>query len=360
VPSTTFFIGCYTKESGGAGDGIVRVRRDPVSGGLRSALTVGMTPSPSYLIRHPSRPVLYACNELDDGTVTAFGVSAGCELSPLGTWPTGGASPCYLSLDAGARHLLVANYGSGSVAVFRLDDRALPSSRSDLIVHSGRGPHPERQEAPHAHSVAPVEGGVLAVDLGIDTVFFYPLDPNTGLLGTGEVAFQSRPGTGPRHLARDPAGRLHLVGELDATVTTYAIGPNGWHEVSRVPTSVTAGALPSEIAVSADGRFLYVGNRVPDTISVFALAPAAAASGALPPASQSSASQEESPALTFVGEVSTGGIWPRHFVLDGGFLYVANERSHTVVTFRLDPDTGIPTPTADVLPTASPTCVLPW
>jgi 6-phosphogluconolactonase (cycloisomerase 2 family) len=61
-----------------------------------------------------------------------------------------------------------------------------------------------------------------------------------------------------------------------------------------------------------------------------------------------------------VGEVSTGGIWPRHFVLDGGFLYVANERSHTVVTFRLDPDTGIPTPTADVLPTASPTCVLPW
>jgi 6-phosphogluconolactonase (cycloisomerase 2 family) len=61
-----------------------------------------------------------------------------------------------------------------------------------------------------------------------------------------------------------------------------------------------------------------------------------------------------------VGEVSTGGAWPRHFAIVDRFLYVANERSHTVVTFALDPATGMPVPTGDVLPTPSPTCVLPW
>jgi len=49
-----------------------------------------------------------------------------------------------------------------------------------------------------------------------------------------------------------------------------------------------------------------------------------------------------------------------HFAIVDRFLYVANERSHTVVTFALDPATGMPVPTGDVLPTPSPTCVLPW
>jgi hypothetical protein len=38
---------------------------------------------------------------------------------------------------------------------------------------------------------------------------------------------------------------------------------------------------------------------------------------------------------------------------------VANERSGSVVSFALDPATGLPRPTGDVLPVSSPTCVLP-
>jgi 6-phosphogluconolactonase (cycloisomerase 2 family) len=62
--------------------------------------------------------------------------------------------------------------------------------------------------------------------------------------------------------------------------------------------------------------------------------------------------------MTRVGEVSTGGSWPRDLVLDGEWLYVANERSHLIVTYRIDPATGLPTPTGDVVSTPSPTRVL--
>jgi 6-phosphogluconolactonase (cycloisomerase 2 family) len=232
----------------------------------------------------------------------------------------------------------VANYASGSVATFALDDDGIPTHRAALVAHSGAGPHPERQRGPHAHTVSAAADGVLAVDLGVDTVFWYPLDGATGALGPGEVLAALPPGTGPRHLATSTRD-AYLVGELAANLTTFRTGPDGWEEAGSAPTSTQPDALPSEIAISADGRFLYVGNRGPATIAVFSLA------NGLP---------------AFVGEVPAGGAWPRHFALAGDHLYVANQLSHTVVVFRIDPATGIPVPTGDVLATPSPTCLLAW
>jgi 6-phosphogluconolactonase len=333
------FIGCYTVGAAGDGEGVVRVQWDRRTGALTEPTLVGITPAPSFLVRHPKRDVLYAANELTEGKVSAFSVVTDGALALLGTYPSGGAEPCHLSLDTSGRHLLIANYGTGTVTAHALDDAGVPSGRSHTVAHSGRSQHPERQAGPHAHAVAAMPDGVLAVDLGVDTVFFYHLDTDTGTLGEGEVAFHTRPGTGPRHLVRDNDGRLLLVGELDASLSTYERDADGWREVARVPTSVGDGAQPSEIGLSTDGRFLYVANRGPDTIATFSLA------SGLP---------------EFVGEVSTCGAWPRHFAIDGEFMAVANQRSHTVVSFHLDPSTGLPTATGDVLSTPSPACVLPW
>lgn len=341
--ATIVHIGGYTAQSGGRAAGIVAACRDPASGELTPLGTAAVTASPSFLVRHPVLPVLYAVNELSEGQVSAFRVAPDGDLAPLGVQPTGGAEPCHLAVAPDGRHLFVANYGGGSVAVFPLDPTGVPGERTDLVHHEGHGPDPERQEKAHCHMVSPDPGAgpLLAVDLGTDSVYRYDLDAASGRLVPRAPRLRTPAGTGPRHLARHPDGRrCWLVGELDGTVTAYDLTPGGaLHQRERVDASGRAGHVqPSEVAVGPDGRFLYVGNRGVGTVAVFSVAGG-------------------SPRL--VAEVDTGGEWPRHLALTGGHLYVADERADMIRIFRVDPDTGVPAAVGEPVPVASPTCVRP-
>ena len=390
-------IGCYTPHSGGGrGEGIIAARRDPRSGALRPAGVVARTPSPSFLAWHPTLPVVYAANELPDGAVSAWRFVDG-RVEAARHASTGGESPCHLCVTPDGRYLLASNYGSGSIALLALDDDGAIRGRTDLLAHEGHGPDPDRQASPHAHMVsappkwavspsrtsssaaafgsgtAPgsgpgdvaagsdaspasrvnpgpggtpdpgVEGGygagaLLAVDLGTDSIYPYAIAHDRLVPAAHRIHL--RRGTGPRHLARHPDGRrVYVVGELDASVTVLQAGERGWHERHRVAAGARDGHhQPSAVAVGADGRFVYVANRDVDTVAVFAL------------------DGERPPELT--AEVDTGGAWPRDLVLIGDHLYVANERSHTVSIFVVDPDSGVPSPSGDPVSFPSPTCLL--
>lgn len=336
-------IGCYTAESGGWGTGIVAARREPLTGTLEPLGTVAVTPSPSFLARHPRLPVLYAVNELPTGTVNAWTVGPDGRLTELGGAETGGDSPCHVAVTPDGRYLLTANYGSGSVAVHELTADGAPGSRTDLLTHVGHGPDPDRQDRGHTHMVSPDPTGdrLFAVDLGTDSIYRYELDRASGRLTPYGPPPRTRPGTGPRHLARHPDGRYsYVAGELDPTVAAYERDATGaLHERARVPASERAGHVqPSEIAVRPDGRFLYVANRGVGTVAVFAL-------------------DDHLP--RYVTEADTGGGWPRHFAIIGSHLYVADERAHFVLTFSIDGDDGGLTRVGEPLETFSPTCILP-
>lgn len=337
------FVGCYTGDTGGEGDGITLIRRDPGSGGLTRLGLVARTPSPSFLARHPTVPVLYAVNELDRGTVSAFAVASDCSLTPLATHSTGGSDPCHLAVTADGRHLVVANYASGSVSVHPLDAEGVPGERSDLLRLTGAGPDPERQTGPHAHQVVPDRNStdVLISDLGSDRVWRSRLDPISGRLGAPEPAVTAKPGIGPRHLLRSVDGALLLVGELTGMLSWYrpAGGPT-LEALGETTTSTQPGPVyPSEITMGPDGRFVYVANRGPDTVSAFAW---------------------DGRSATLIAEVPTGGVWPRHMVLLGDHLYVTNQRSHSVTVFRIDPESGIPGLQSELTGEPTPTCLLRW
>jgi 6-phosphogluconolactonase len=336
------FVGSYTGDKGGEGEGIGLLRRDQATGALSRLGVAARTPSPSFLAQHPTLPVLYAVNELSaDATISAFTVARDCSLTPLSVQPTGGSDPAHLTVTPDGRHLLVANYSSGSVSVHPLDAEGAPGERSDLLDLVGSGPDSDRQAGPHAHMVRMDRGDVLVADLGSDRVWRCRLDPISGRLTMLPPAVVAKPGAGPRHLLFSGDGALLLVGELAGNLTWYRPAADGSLALEgEVATSTTATRnYPSEIAIGRDGRFVYVANRGPDTVSTFAW-------------------DGERP--TLIAEVPTGGEWPRHMILVGDHLYVTNQMSQSVTTFRVDLETGVPGPQGEPTGEPTPTCLLRW
>lgn len=330
------YVGCYTEEAGGHGKGLACYVRDGAH--LREVAVTG-TPSPSYLIADPAAGLLFAVNETPRGAVSSFAIEPSGSLRQLSRSATGGDHPCHLALHDG--HVLAANYSSGSVSVHPVGSDGVLGPRTDLVRHEGYGPRDDRQEAAHAHQVLiGTDGIVTAVDLGIDRLMHYRLEGGRLSL-RGETVMP--PGCGPRHAVVDRAGRWFIAGELDSTVVWAWAGDSGQLTVRGYhPTTTSAvegGNLPSAIVPSADGRYVYVANRGADTIATLAVSGTGC--------------------LSLVGEVPCGGAWPRDCAVVGDLMFVANQHSHAVVVFRLDPDTGLPRATGTVLEIGSPACVLP-
>jgi 6-phosphogluconolactonase len=351
--TTTVYVGTYT-DAGSRG--IYRLAFDPATGTLGAAVLAGEARNPSFLALHPSGRFLYAVNETDDfdaqhsGSVSSFAVDAKTgDLTLLNQQASGGAHPCHLAVDRAGRNLLVANYSGGTVAVLPIgaDGRLAPAS--SIRAHEGSGPNKARQEKPHAHGISldTAERFAFAADLGADRIFVYRFDAAKSTLephGSASLA----PGSGPRHLAFDPAGRfLYSIDELTSTITAFAYDPaqgllSPQQTVPTLPLGWSGDNSTAELAFTTDGRFLYGSNRGHDSLALFSVD---AASGRLTPA----------------GHAPAGGAAPRHFSLDpsGRFVLIAHQGSGSIASFRLDGASGQLTPTGQKATISKPVCVLP-
>ncbi|TXC71924.1 lactonase family protein [Sphingomonas ginsenosidivorax] len=266
----------------------------------------------------------YLVDERDAGAVGAYR-SGESGWQRLACAAVAGAAPCHVALNHAQTALAVANYASGSVSLFRLDDDGLPLPPPQVHANTGRGPNPDRQEAPHAHWVgfSPDDRWLFQTDLGTDQVLAYPVVD--GRLGTARIAYVAPPGSGPRHMLLHPRqpGRAYLVGELANTLTlldrtddrltartTRSTLPADWHGDSIV----------AHLAANRAGDRLYVSNRGHDSIAVFALA------------------ADGEP--TLIQHAPAGGDYPRHFALleDQGCMVIANEKAQTVTVLHLRAD----------------------
>lgn len=339
------YIGTYTS-SGGPGVGLMTY--DPGTGSVSPSGTLSAVADPSFLAAR-SGDLLYAVDENED-RVTAIALAGGAPRV-LNSSGTGGSGPCHLAVHRAGGHLLTANYGSGSVAVHRLGADGSLGERTDLVQHTGSGPDPDRQSGPHAHMVLgdPRGAFVLAVDLGTDSVYTYRLDTATGRLA-GVSTARTAAGAGPRHAAFHPGGRfLYVANELGDSLTVCGYDPDTGTVTpgDSLPT-VPAGSrgtqanYPAEVAVSADGAFVYVSNRGHDSIARFQVA----AGGAR---------------VELLDAVPSGGAYPRHIAMAPGdaWLFAANQNSGTVAVFARDQATGALTPAGGPFAVTAPVCVLP-
>lgn len=312
-------IGTYTPrepEPGGS-KGIYEATFDDATGEFTVSSLAAEAQSPAFLAQHGE--FVYSVNELDPGRVSAFALTDD-GLDFLNAVPTDGAFPCHLA--AMENWLSVANYSTGSVATFRIND-GLVGERVDFSQHTGSGPNPVRQKSAHAHQTYLLtDGDMLVPDLGGDRLYWYRIGAAGAFVGEPRVT-ELAAGAGPRHVERHPTlPVLYVINELGNTIDVLERAADGpmriLQTVSTLPDGFDGASTTSEIIVSADGRFVYGSNRGHDSIVSFAV--------------------DDAGRLSEPEHASTHGEHPRFFTVDpsGGWLLAANQNSDNVVVFALE------------------------
>lgn len=352
----------------GNGRGIHIFQVDRTTGAMKPAGEFESGVSPSSLAINAAGTRMYSANETDrvgndkEGTVTAFAIDrTSGKLESLNTVRSGGAGPTYVSVHPSGKFLLVANYFGGSIAVLPILADGRLGEATDVKRDAGKiGPAKATNAPPgsfafsghdrtHAHQIQadPTGRFVLHVDLGLDQIFVWKFDEQIGKLTPGEFPVVALPpGDGPRHFHFHPNGNwFYSIQEEGSTVVLFDYEATtgklkSRQTISTLPARFGGSNFCSEILVSADGRFVYAGNRLHDSVAIFAIA--------------------DDGTLKYQGEEWTRGNYPRSFNFDptGRFFYCCNQRGDNLAVFEVDRKTGGLKFTGQYTPVGNPSCIV--
>jgi 6-phosphogluconolactonase len=313
--------------------GITVAEFDSTTGVLSAPKMGTETRDPAHFTLSGDGKHLYLCNTGTPGGVSAFAVDRKTgALRLLNYKESKGRGPSYVSVDASGRYVLDANYGGGFVEVFSLAKDGSLDQQTAFVQHTGSSVHPQRQSKPYAHwfRTDPSNKFGLVADLGMDQVVVYKFDGKTGQLTPHDPPFlRVAAGMGPRHLAYHPNGKwIYGIAELANEVMAF-----NWDSKSGVLTQFQSvktlaegykdPSTAAEIAVHANGKYLYASNRGEDSIVVYTIDP-------------------KSGELAFRQRVPSGGKVPRYFSFDPSnrWLLVSNQEGGNVSVFSVDATTG--------------------
>lgn len=352
----------------GNGRGIHLFEMDRTTGAMTPYDVVEMGTSPSALAFNAAKTHLYSANETERigpeeaGSVSAFAVNPkDGKLTLLNTVSSGGKGPAHLSVHPSGKHVLVANYFGGSVAVLPILSDGRLGEATDVKKDAGTiGPKRATNAPPgsfafsghdgtHAHMIEADPAGrfVLHVDLGLDQILIWKYDIGKGVLTANNPAHVSLPpGDGPRHFAFHPEGKwMYSIQEEGSTIVLFDYDADkgtltARQTISSLPPGFAGSNFCSEILVSSDGRFVYAGNRLHDSIGIFAIG--------------------KDGTLTYVTEEWTRGNYPRSFTFDptGKFLYCCNQRGDNIAAFHVDTQTGHLKFTGHYTPVGNPSIIV--
>ena len=329
--------------------GITVAEFDSATGKLSEPRLIVETRDPAHFTLSNDGAHLYMCNTGTPGGVSAFAVDRKTgALRLLNYKESKGRGPSYVSVDQSGRYVLDANYGGGFIEVFSLAKDGSLGEQTAFVQHIGSSVH-ARQTKPYAHWIRtdPTNKFALVADLGMDQVVIYRFDGKTGKLAPNDPAFTKVPGgMGPRHLVFHPNskwvyGIAELANEVMAFKWDAAKGTlTQFQSVKTLADGFKDPSTAAEIAVHANGKFLYASNRGEDSLVVYAIA--------------------ESGELTLKQRVPARGQVPRYFSFDPGnkWLLVSNQEGGNVSVFGVDAQTGELTPAGEPVSLQKPMAVV--
>jgi 6-phosphogluconolactonase len=371
--SMVAYVGTYSSSEGpegaiGHGQGIYLFEMNLATGGLLQREIFKNDANPSWLALSPNREYLYSANEISNyngaksGSVSAYSVDRESgRLTLLNTISSEGAGPAHVSVHPSGKFVFVANYHGGSVAVLPVGSHGELGAASDVVCDAGSVGPTRSSSAPvgsfaisghdksHAHMIQSDAAGKfsMASDLGLDQILIWKFDAATGKLSPADPpAVSLPPGDGPRHFVFHPNGRwFYSLQEEASTLVTYAYDSKSGklatqQTISTLPKDFKGTNYTSELVISPDARFLYVANRLHDSIAWFSIG--------------------EGGVLAFVGEEWTRGDYPRSFNFDpsGRYLFCCNQRSDVITTYAVNRRTGALAFTGEYTPVGTPAVIV--
>jgi 6-phosphogluconolactonase len=358
------YVGTYTPNGGG----IYLFRIDGATGAMTQLQVVDDIRNPSWLATNPAQTRLYAVSEIDNyqgtgnGAVVSYAIdSESLQIRRLSAVSSSGTTPAYISVHPSGKFVFVANYGGGNVAVLPVSSDGALGEATDVRPSVGPRHHGRAVDDPpgqfaisdhdstHVHMVAvdPTGQFVIANDAGLDLTLVWRFESQAGrLLPAAAPVIAAPAGAAPRHFVFHPNGRIfYNLYEHDAKIAVYdydavkgAFKPK--QLVSALPPKFGGSNLSAEILVAADGRFLYVSNRLHNTIAIFAVA--------------------TDGQLRMISETWVHADYPRSLTIDprGEFLYSCNQKGDSITSFRINAASGGLQFTGRFEPVGSPAVML--
>jgi 6-phosphogluconolactonase len=206
---------------------------------------------------HPEHRLLYICAK--DGSGFIYAVQKDGSIKKLGTRKFN-SGHCFLALDRSRRFLLGACYESGNIDVYEFDKQGLPTKLADS----------RNEKKTLAHSIGVSNDNRFAYVSFVkeeNALYQYHFDAKTGKLKPQTPATVKIPGDiGPRHLVFHPTKPfVYYSNEQQLGVSAFKINDQGGLEplefIAALKTPPTERVAASDIVITPDGRFLYVGVR---------------------------------------------------------------------------------------------------
>ena len=327
------YVGTYSVENS---KGIYCYDYNPDNGHFSFRNVTPDNENPSYLAISPNGQNLYAVSEIEDynhmdsGSVTAYKIKDDGELEKINQEATLGKHPAHVTVSPDGKTVVAANYTSGSLSIYDVEEGGALGNAGQLIQHTGHGPDSVRQEGPHAHSSLFTADGkfLVSADLGTDKVDFYEYSADSNAYVHAKQGFvQMNPGFGPRHFDFSPDGRfIYVMNEMGSAVTVLQKDSGEYRIIqtlSSIPSDFKGENTGADIHLSKDGRFVYCSNRGHNSIAVFSRNP-------------------ENGKIEMIQDIPVEGNWPRNFAIgpEGNFLLVANQKSNNITLFSIDKESG--------------------
>jgi 6-phosphogluconolactonase (cycloisomerase 2 family) len=277
-----------------------------------------------------------------DSSVTSFSIdlSTGLLTANGGSVPTGSVPSAMLLTPSGTVSF-IANSGSNNISAYTVKtDGTLTAAGSTQPA----GTTPLSMAMDSAGHFLFVANQGLQIDPNSGTISVFAVSNTTLTEVPGSpfvVAAPGAPGgTGPSGVAVTPDGKfLYVANQFDSTVSKFSVDASG--VLTRGPV-VPVGATPATLAITADGGFLYVANA--STISAFAICNQVLTSCNDPTSPDGSLK-------VVAGSPFSAGIEPVAIVAapTGKFLFVVNRQSNQISEYKIATGTGVLTTNTQAL-----------